>query len=319
MKAGPTSCALGPHTVGTFDGCHLCSRGSCSFSSSTIYFPEDEDDDGGGEAQKLLPSVVIVGGWGCGEKAMAAWAPFLASHGIVSMTVGTPKPWTDTPTSRCRALLDASTALQSENDRADSPLHRRLDVSARGVLGYSLGGGGAELAAVEDPTLKCSIAVCPHDGSGHYGVPFPEELSSTVPVLILCSENDREADSQKQAWAHYRKTTGPSLIFEVSGGDHYSAVGPAGGTRKEFDDGAEPCVLFNCCCAVFCGRAPCPIGNLNGPTGHARDEAPRGAIGGVALAWLRLFLSGDESARARLRLDARPDIASGFESNRIER
>ena len=45
------------------------------------------------------------------------------------------------------------------------------------------------------------------------------------------------------------------------------------------------------------------------------DHAPRGAVGGVALAWLRLFLQGDENARSQLAV--RPDIASGFESSGV--
>ena len=70
--------ALGPHRVSTLDAAHLC---TAAFSSATIYYPE-------GGAQ--LPSIVIVGGWGCGEQVQAAWAPFYASHGIVAMTIGTP-------------------------------------------------------------------------------------------------------------------------------------------------------------------------------------------------------------------------------------
>lgn len=182
-------------------------------------------------------------------------------------------------------------------------------------MGYSLGGGGAQIAAVNDPTLKCSIALCPHDGR-EMGAPFPGELSASVPSLIICSEHDELAPSQAQAWAHYRKTSAPKLIFEVSGGDHYSANGPAGGNKHEFDEGAEPCVICNFLC-MYCGCEPCPYGTTGGPSGHATNEAPRGAIGGVALAWLQLFLLGDESARSQLA--ARPDIASGFEGERMDR
>jgi dienelactone hydrolase len=308
-KAGPSSCALGPNAIATLDAQHLCETHE-SFSSATIYFPKES------EKSQLLPSIVLVGGWGCGERAMAAWAPFFASHGIVAMTIGTPAPWKDTPEARCQALLDASQALQSEHTRSDSPLHQRLDLNARAVMGYSLGGGGAQLAALKDPTLKCSVAICPHDGREH-GTQFPPELSASVPVLFVCSERDKEADPQKQAWAQYKKTSAPKLIFEISGGDHYSATGPAGGTKSEFEQGGEPYVLCNCLLAMVCGIAPCPFGTYNGPTGFAKKEAPRGAIGGVVLAWLQLFLLDDESARSRLA--ARPDVASGFESQNMVR
>ena len=55
--------------------------------------------------------------------------------------------------------------------------------------------------------------------------------------------------------------------------------------------------------------------SFNEATGHAMPSAPRGAVGGVALAWLRLFLQGDESARSQLAV--RPDIACGFESSGV--
>lgn len=146
------SCALGPHRVCTLDAQHLCAP---TFPSATIYYPE---------SGTRLPSIVIVGGWGCGEQVQAAWAPFYASHGIVAMTIGTPAPLTDMCEERARALLDASAALQDENAREGSALVGRLDASSRAVQGYSLGGGGAQLAALRDPTLKCVVAICPDDG-----------------------------------------------------------------------------------------------------------------------------------------------------------
>ena len=65
---GPSSCGLGPHATGTQDAKHLC---KASFISATIYYPTEFNG-----LPSRLPSVVIVGGQGCGEQAMAAWAPF---------------------------------------------------------------------------------------------------------------------------------------------------------------------------------------------------------------------------------------------------
>ena len=314
---GPSSCALGPHATGTQDAGHLC---KASFTSATIYYPTSD-----GLQQQPLPSIVIVGGWGCGEQAMAAWGPFYASHGIVAMTIGTPAPWKDVSAARCQALLDASASLQSEHGRAGSILQGRLDATQRAVQGYSFGGGGAQLAAQKDPTLKCAIALCPDDStrstcaSPSETLVFPSDPGS-VPVLIICGENDSDASPSVQAWQHYRQTAAPKLIFEVTGGDHYVANGPAGG-RAVGDDGLATCcnfcTAFACmvCCpnALWCG--PCPCGTLDVPSGHATDHSPRGAIGGVALAWLRLFLLGDEDARSQLVI--RPDIASGFDCSGI--
>jgi len=320
-KLGPSSCALGPHPTGKFDARHLC---TASFTSATIYYPTSD-------GLQQLPSIVIVGGWGCGEQAMAAWAPFYASHGIVAMTIGTPSPWKDAPAARCKALLDASVALQSEHERAGSALQGRLDVSRRAVQGYSLGGGGAQLAALNDQDLKCVIALVPDDGksmpclSSAHTLSFGSTPPTSVPVLIVCGENDPEANSKKNAWPHYRQTSATKLIIEVAGGDHYAVLGPSGGSEADASDNGLAllinCMIASACCltcpnALWC--APCPEclgGTLNGSGGHATDSARRGAVGGVALAWLRLFLLGDESARSQLAI--RPDIASGYESSGV--
>ena len=322
---GPSSCALGPHETGTQNAKHLCNEKS--FASATIYYPTTSGRDG----MELLPSIVIVGGWGCGEQALAAWAPFYASHGIVAMTIGTPSPWLDSPADRGKALLAASLALQTEHEREGSVLQGRLDVSRRAVQGFSLGGGGAQLAGLTDQTLKCVIALAP-DGGKAMGYPmrhrlaFPSEPPTSVPVLIVSGERDTEGGNNKSAWDMYRSTGATKLIFEVMGADHYTKAGPAGGSQSQMGSTADESIqLCNClsmiaciqCCNEFprCWCVPCPNSTLDGPSGHAAATAPRGAIGGVALAWLRLFLLDDESARAQLAL--RPDIASGFESSGV--
>jgi predicted dienelactone hydrolase len=222
---------------------------------------------------------------------------------------------------RAQALLDASAALQKESARAGSALLGRLDTSSRAVQGYSLGGGGAQLAALRDPTLKCIVAICPSDGSA-LGETFPAALSPSVPALFVCGESDSEAPPQAHAWAQYRKTGGAKLLFEVRGGNHHFANGPAGNaTEAESNTGAfDMALLCNCMCAILsqgaCVPCPCPCGTANGSGGHARADTPRGAVGVVALAWLRLFLLRDETARSQLATC--PGIARSFESSGIE-
>lgn len=153
---------------------------------------------------------------------------------------------------------------------------------------------------------------------------FPSENTSTVPVLILAGEKDPDAAVDTHAWPQYHQTTASKLIFVVAGGDHYCTNGPAGGTEREANVGlGECCALCNITTVCFCGSCcpmsmwcqPCSDGTLKGPTGHATNHSPRGAIGGMALAWLQLFLLDDERARSQLVL--RPDIASGFEHSGI--
>lgn len=290
--------------VADFNTQHLCTE---NFTSATVYYPST----GGSE---LLPSIVLVGGWMCGEQVLAAWGPFFASRGFVAMTIGTPSPQKDEPTDRCRSLLDATKALQTEHAREGSKLFGRLDVSSRAVMGYSLGGGGALRAALADSTLKCAIALAPHSGS--FDDPFPKKLTDSVPTLHLVGSRDTDAPARKHAKKFYDRTGAPSLFFEIEGGDHYVVTGPSGGNERDFTKGRELSFWVNVATTLLCcGYVPFSDGFGTGPSGVERDDAKRGAIGEIALAWLQLFLQGDESARSRLL--EQPGIACRFESKGI--
>ena len=134
-------------------------------------------------------------------------------------------------------------------------------------------------------------------------------------MLFLVGNADTEAPAGKFSKPHYNSTGAPRLLFEISGGDHFVPTGPSGGNQNDFMRGRHCGFSFNLMCTVCCEAAPCPDGFGTGPSGLAEENAARGAIGGVALAWLQLFLQGDESARSRLL--QRPGIASGFESTGI--
>ena len=242
---------------------------------------------------------------------MAAWGPFYASHGIVAMTIGTPSPFKDQPDQRCQALLDAVEALQAEHTRAGSLLEGRLDVDRCAVQGWSLGGGAALLAALNKPSLKCAIALAPHSGSDQrlWG-----QLTDVVPTLFLVGEKDSIAAPHTFAWPQYHKTAAPSLIFEIAGGDHFAANGPSSGSTPPHV--CWPCFICNFHNVIQSGCVPFPCITMNWPTGHATNSTtPGAAVGSVALAFVKAFLLGDDQERPLLQ--ARPDIASGFEMKRI--
>ena len=94
------------------------------------------------------------------ESTLQNWGPFLAAHGIVTMTIGT-NYLTDSPTQRKAALLDAIVTLKEEQTRVGSPLFNALDIDRFAVGGFSMGGGGAQLAAASDPSIKAVIALYP--------------------------------------------------------------------------------------------------------------------------------------------------------------
>jgi len=198
-------------------------RDGPDYLSATIYFP--------GDAQPPLASIVIVPGYASPESSIQAWGPFYASHGIVTMTVGTNSPVSDYPPERAQALLDAITTLRAEQDRTDSPLKGRLALDRIAVSGWSMGGGGSQVAATLEPSLRAVVALCPWK-------PNPD-FDHAVPLLILGAENDSLAPFNEHGLLHYQATpeTTPKLMFEVAGAGHWAANGPKG-TQDDVGDGS---------------------------------------------------------------------------------
>ena len=181
------------------------------------YYPED--------GVPPFASIVIIPGFFAEEASIMKWGPFLASHGIVTMTIGT-NLGVDLPDVRALALLDAIVTLRHENQRHESPLFDRLDTTKFAVGGWSMGGGGAQLAAVSDTTLKAVMALTPWQ----YEQLTAEAFKHPVPILIFSGEKDPTAPPSQHATRHYNLTP-PStnkLLFEVKNGNHSVSNGPEG-------------------------------------------------------------------------------------------
>jgi len=187
--------------------------------------------------------------------------------------------------------------------------------------------------------VACVISLCTDtcETSG-YAFKFPEVVGTKkIPVLTICGSVDSTSPPEKHAWKAYSRTQSgtPKLIFEVEGGTHFAANGPGG---LQTEKGSEPKndiyvfgMLLNLCCSAsvliqaeicpgFCFprkcwfECPCP-GDYDTPTGFASKDAPGGAVGGVALTWLQLYLRGDEEARGKLIY--KPLIASKWQSEGV--
>ena len=191
------------------------------YLGATLYYPINAPDP--------LASIVIVPGWGMPESSIQDWGPFFASWGIIAMTIGTNNPSTDWPEDRAEALLDAIETIRQENNRIGSPVNGKIDLNSFAVSGWSMGGGGAQLAAVMEPTLKAVIALCPWLENW---VLEPDDLNHSVPTLIFSGQYDVNAPPYLHANIHYNYTpsTTDKLLFEVEYGDHYVANGPNGGS-----------------------------------------------------------------------------------------
>ena len=119
-------------------------------------------------------------------------------------------------------------SLAEENTRTESPLLGDMDTDRMAVGGWSMGGGGAQLAAVADTSIKAVIALCPWLDISQLEV---SDLEHSVPLLIFSGEQDVIAPPQLHADVHYDYTplSTDKLIFELDNEGHDVANDPAGG------------------------------------------------------------------------------------------
>ena len=200
--AGPFSTAK--YTDGYRDG--------PNFLGGTIYYPTD--------AAPPLSGVVLCPGWVSFQDSIAAWGPFLASHGIVTMIIDTNTflDWVDV---REKALLDALSSLKAENTRSGSPLQGKLSDTRFGVGGWSMGGGGTWMATKSTPSLKTGMSM-----AGHHVTAGGPALAQgiTVPSILFAGSNDTDilggGKQSQQAYDAIPATT-PKILYEFSGVDHF--------------------------------------------------------------------------------------------------
>ena len=208
----------GEYTIGSLteaDGI----RNGPDYNGATIYYPTN--------ATPPYSGMVIVPGYFSAQSTIQNWGPFLASHGIVTMTIGTNSIF-EYPEARRDALLDALVTLKEENTRAGSPLLGQLDITSLAVGGWSMGGGGAQLAAAIDPSIKAVMALCPWLDTGTL---TPADINHAAPILFFSAENDAVAEPVLHADVHYDYTplSTSKMLFEIAGGDHQAANNPIGG------------------------------------------------------------------------------------------
>ena len=193
-------------------------RNGPDYDSATIYYPVDQS--GAMPPKHQLSIMAFCPGYQGSERSMAPWGEFMASHGVVTITLGT-NSLSDEPPARGRALLDALKTVRNENTRDGSPLKGKLAVDQAGVAGWSMGGGGAQHAAVKDPKLRGVVAMLPWQP----GYAFEH----AVPILILAGEKDRIASAERNARPHFEQTPSGTIksYYEIKNGGHFVVDRPS--------------------------------------------------------------------------------------------
>lgn len=170
-------------------------------------------------AEPPFAGVVVVPGFISPESSISAWGPFLASHGIVTLTIGT-NSGGDPPEVRARALLDGIETLKAENTRSGSLLEGAMALDRFAVMGWSMGGGGTLIAANENSELRAAVGLA----AWSPGVRFSD---NEVPTLLLAGSSDALAGGQSQGFFESIPESTPKMLFEVAGGSHSVANDPS--------------------------------------------------------------------------------------------
>ena len=201
-------------------------RNGPDYDGATIYYPVFGADTPTPDHKFSI--MAFCPGFRGSERSMAPWGKFMASHGVVAITLGT-NSLSDSPPARGRALLDALETVRMENTRAGSPLLGKLAIDRVGVAGWSMGGGGAQHAAVKDSNLRGVVAMLPWQ-PGH-------AFKHNVPIMILAGENDRIASAERNARPHFEQTPKSTIksYYEIKNGDHLVINRPS---RRQGDIGA---------------------------------------------------------------------------------
>ena len=207
----------GPFSVNSFDEASGIRIGT-NYTGSTIYFPTNSSNIN-------LSSIVMVPGFMNTEFTVQNWGPFLASHGIITMTIGT-NSLSDNHIQRRDALIDAIASLKEENQRQLSPLFGKMDTNSIAVGGFSKGGGGAQLVPSIDSSIKAIISLYPWLDN-----PTSSDLNHDVPLMIISGQLDLFAPPSIHADIHYNLTPNSTkkIKYEIAFASHDALSGPYAG------------------------------------------------------------------------------------------
>ena len=213
LEADPTEASTAGTKMGEYTTMSYTSgmRNGPQYAGATIYYPTSA------EAKPPFGAVTIVPGFTAYQSSIRDWGPFLASHGIVAMTIDT-NSTSDPPATRANALLDALETIKAENEREGSPLKGKIDVNRFGVAGWSMGGGGTLIAASKTPTLKAGVSFAAWGPTGG--------AMNKVPVLMFEATADVLAASMSDGFYASTPESTSKMLFEVQGSSHNVANSP---------------------------------------------------------------------------------------------
>jgi predicted dienelactone hydrolase len=174
------------------------------FGGGTIYYPTST-------ASGRFGAVAIAPGYTARQSSIAWLGPRLASQGFVVFTIDT-NTTSDSPSQRGDQLLSALRYLTTTSQVRD-----RIDPDRLGVMGHSMGGGGALEAAAENTALQAAIPLAAYN----LDKTWPEVVT---PTLLIGAEADRTAPVSQHSERFYDTLTSASekAYLELRGASHFA-------------------------------------------------------------------------------------------------
>lgn len=180
----------------------VSSLGVSGFGGGTIYYPASTADG-------TFGAVAVVPGFTGTQSSLAWLGPRLASQGFVVFTIDTITVL-DQPGSRGRQLLAALDYLTQR-----STVSGRIDSARLGVMGHSMGGGGALEAAKSRTSLKAAIPLT----AWNLDKTWPEVRT---PTLVVGADGDTVAPVASHSEPFYTSLPGSldKAYLELKGATH---------------------------------------------------------------------------------------------------
>lgn len=197
----------GPYTVRTIS---VSSFSADGFGGGTIHYPTNTTG--------TMGIIAVIPGFVSYESSIRWWGPRIASHGFVVITIDTNSIY-DQPDSRARQLDAALDHIVSESRSSSSPIYNKVDSSRRGVIGWSMGGGGSLKLSADDRSIMAAIPQAPwYSGFNNFD-------RITTPTLIIACEDDAIAPINSHALPFYNDipSSTDKAYLRINNGSHYCA------------------------------------------------------------------------------------------------
>ncbi|GHI85859.1 bis(hydroxyethyl) terephthalate hydrolase [Streptomyces xanthophaeus] len=174
------------------------------FGGGTIYYPTSTADG-------TFGAIAVSPGFTADQSSIAWLGPRLASQGFVVFTIDTNTRY-DQPASRGEQLLAALDYLTGR-----SSVRSRIDSTRLGVMGHSMGGGGALEAAKARPSLQAAIPLTGWNTDKSWS-------EVRTPTLVVGADGDTVAPVATHSEPFY--TSLPSTLdkayLELNGATHFT-------------------------------------------------------------------------------------------------